>query len=90
MKGTIKDRVLIKYEDEKEKLRMGGGSWTINITDFPIPSWDSVRYITRVDTYEIDGAVALSRGWRRVFGGEEKLVVPVKWWKRKSDDDTNG
>ena len=31
MKQFIKDGVLTKYEKESSKLRMGGGSWTINL-----------------------------------------------------------
>ena len=78
----IKDYVLIKYEKESSKLRMSGGSWTINVEKFPLAKYHTIRYITRQYVYDIDTEDALSKGFFKNLGGEKKLVVPIKHWRR--------
>ena len=39
-KSFIKDGVLIKYEKESGKLRLSGGSWTINMDKIKIVTED--------------------------------------------------
>lgn len=76
---TIIDGVLTKKEKEKDKLRMGGGSWSINLDEInKEPS--SIKYITELTTYTISYADARLRGFIRVLGGEKKLIVPIKYW----------
>tara|TARA_R100000742_G_C4243106_1_gene62433 strand:+ start:118 stop:381 length:264 start_codon:yes stop_codon:yes gene_type:complete len=80
MKYFIRDRVLIKYEKESGKLRMSSGSWTINLTKFNLEDFDKITYITERYKYEIDTAWALDNGFTKVFRGESKLVIPIKYW----------
>ena len=46
-RAYIKDHILNKYEKESSKLRMSGGSWTINVDKFPLAKYHSVCYITK-------------------------------------------
>ena len=78
----IKNHVLIKYEKESSKLRMSGGSWTINVEKFPLAKYHTIRYITRQYVYDIDTEDALTNGFFKNLGGEKKLVVPIKHWRR--------
>tara|TARA_B100001939_G_scaffold314128_1_gene298370 strand:+ start:223 stop:519 length:297 start_codon:yes stop_codon:yes gene_type:complete len=78
----IKNHVLIKYEKESSKLRMSGGSWTINVEKFPLAKYHTIRYITRQYVYDIDTEDALANGFFKNLGGEKKLVVPIKHWRR--------
>ena len=78
----IKDYVLIKYEKESSKLRMSGGSWTINVEKFPLAKYHTIRYITRQYVYDIDTEDALANGFFKNLGCEKKLVVPIKHWRR--------
>ena len=79
MKGYVSGKIYYKHEKEADKLRMGGGSWTINL------SWikmgvEEVCYITEIGEYRISFPDAVKFGFRRIFQGEEKLVVPCKNW----------
>tara|TARA_R110002020_G_scaffold320815_1_gene536708 strand:- start:2964 stop:3227 length:264 start_codon:yes stop_codon:yes gene_type:complete len=80
MKYFIKDKTLTKYEKESGKLRMSGGCWTINLTKISLESFNKVVYITERYRYEIDKVWALENGFIKYFGGEDKLVVPIKYW----------
>jgi hypothetical protein len=81
-RAYIKDHILNKYEKESSKLRMSGGSWTINVDKFPLAKYHSVCYITRRYTYNISSDDALSNGFYKNLGGEKKLVVPIKYWDK--------
>ena len=78
----IKNHVLFKHEKESGKLRMSGGSWTINVEKFPLAKYHTIRYITRQYVYDIDTEDALANGFFKNLGGEKKLVVPIKHWRR--------
>lgn len=72
----------VKREKEASRLRLGGGSWTINLArveGFDV-AW--VNYLTEVAVYRIAWKDANFHGFERELGGEPKLVVPVKFWKR--------
>jgi len=79
MRGTIVGNEYIKRESEKDKLRMGGGSWTINL-GWLRPGVDKITYITLKDTYSISLKDAMLHGFKREFKGENKLVVPLEYW----------
>lgn len=80
MKQFIKDGVLTKYEKESSKLRMGGGSWTINLDQVSLESLTKIVYITNRYRYSILKKGAIQHGWVKLLGGENKLVVPIKFW----------
>jgi len=80
----ITDQTLIKYEKETGKLRMNGGSWTINLDKFPLDNHNKIVYITEKYRYEIDTTQALKNGFIKNFRGENKLVVPIKYWSRNA------
>jgi hypothetical protein len=42
------------------------------------------KYITRDYIYEIQKEDAISGGYFREFRGENKLVVPISKWKKRS------
>ena len=79
MKGWIVGDTYFKNENEKEVLKMGGDSWTINLTEIT-PEIRKVEYRTSMATYNIDWDKATSRGFRRNFKEEPKLVVPKRLW----------
>jgi len=82
MRAYIKNYVLHKHEKESSKLRMAGGSWTVNVDQFPLAEYHSIRYITKQYVYEIDSEQALANGFYKTLGGENKLVVPIKHWSK--------
>ena len=59
----IINHVLHKYEKESSKLRMSGGSWTVNVDKFPLAKYHTIRYITRQYVYDIDTKDALANGF---------------------------
>lgn len=79
----ISEGTFHKYEKETGKLRLSGGSWTINLDKIDLESIKSIRYITERYIYEIHSDDAKSNGYIRDFRGENKLVVPIKYWKIK-------
>lgn len=79
MRGTLIDDCYTKREDESNKLRLGGGSWTINLDDLPDEA-QTIVYKTVSGTYVIGRADAFTHGFVRQLGGENKLVVPLKFW----------
>jgi len=83
MKLQIKGDVLHKYEKESSKLRIGGGSWTINLTEIGSTYINTFIYETTKATYTISSALAVEKGWEATFKGERKLVVPIKHWEVK-------
>ncbi len=80
----ITDQTLIKHEKETGKLRMNGGSWTINLDKFPIDTYTKIVYITEKFRYEIDTTCALNNGFIKNFRGENKLIVPIKHWSKNA------
>lgn len=72
----------LKYEKEQDKLRIGGGSWSINLDELPDEA-ETIVYVTEDYGYRISVMGAKLRGFVRVLGGEQKLVVPLKFWERK-------
>lgn len=82
MNYAINDKTFFKREKESSKLRMGGESWSINlglIADKPI---ERFVYRTEEKEYQITFAEAIAHGFKRLLGGEMKLVVPIKFWKQ--------
>ena len=81
--GKVVGNAYIKNEDEKQMLRMGGGSWSIKLDEVG----DLVKeiiYITKKAKYRIDRETAIAKGFIRNMSTngvmEEKLVVPIKNW----------
>ena len=83
MRGTIENGVYFKYEDEKDKLRLYGGSWTINLDEIKDKIFEIIVFKTKEDEYTISYKKAFDIGIKKNFRGENKLVVPVKYWNRK-------
>lgn len=82
MHGVIKDDNYVKFEDEKEMLRIADGSWTIKIKELT-KDVRYIIYITDKARYGISRAKAEQNGFVRRLGNEEKLVVPLKFWTMK-------
>jgi hypothetical protein len=80
MRFNIHDGVLIKYEKEKSRLKIGKGSWTIKKEWIENPEIFKIKYITEESLYTITKEDALKKGWYLLLGGEDKLVVPIKNW----------
>lgn len=68
----------VKKEKESGKLRMEGGAWSVNLDE--LPNVSSIVYITEKHKYTIAYEDAFLHGFVRVFNGEEKLIVPEKYW----------
>lgn len=88
--GIIKGKVYYKQEKEKDRLRMGGGSWSINLGEVDTNKISTIVFCTELGHYVISSVKALAGGFERTLGGELKLVVPVKYWsyhpKEEADD----
>jgi len=82
MHGQIVDRHYRKKEDESQKLRLGGGSWTINLDEIDGKEIDEITLITEKNEYNISYTKAFSNGFIRILQGETKLVVPIKHWDK--------
>lgn len=82
--GQLKGDTWVKHEKEKDILRMGGGSWTINLDELPIGAMN-VEYWTGSDVYTISLPDAHEHGFIRVMGGERKLIVPLKHWTLREE-----
>jgi hypothetical protein len=76
----IIDGTLYKYENEKDRLRMGGGSWSINLDEIGDETVHNIRFKTAKAIYAIDFETANKRGWIMQFGNENKLIVPLRYW----------
>ena len=84
--GKVVGNSYIKHEDEKQMLRMGGGSWSIKLDEIG----DLVKeivYITKKAKYRIDRETAIAKGFIRNMSTngviESKLIVPIKHWGKK-------
>tara|TARA_Y100000593_G_C4294172_1_gene329779 strand:+ start:609 stop:887 length:279 start_codon:yes stop_codon:yes gene_type:complete len=82
--GKIIGSTYYKNEDEKQRLRMGGGSWSIKIEEL-LDVVKDIVYTTEKGIYRINKDYAISRGFIRVMGKdgkvENKLIVPIKHWE---------
>ena len=85
-RSYVSDGVFTKYEKESGKLRLSGGSWTINVDKINLDEVDKIVYITMDHIYEIDKNHAVSSGYFRNFRGENKLVVPLTKWEKKKNE----
>lgn len=83
MRGKLVNGVYTKYESEAQKLKMAGGAWSINLQELPAEA-KVIEYITAIDNYVISREDAFSKGFVRMLGGEEKLIVPLKYWQKGS------
>lgn len=86
--GIVQNRTFWKNEKEKDRLRMGGGSWSINLAEVDFDKVDGIVFCTEKAHYLISVIDAKLHGFERFLGGEPKLVVPVKYWKEQPKNDT--
>ena len=88
MYGQITDDTYFKREHERTKLRIAGGSWTLNMAEL---NNDVVNIIftTNKGTYKIKYDKAKEKGFYRKFQDELKLVVPEKYWEFIKKEDYN-
>ena len=84
MHGMVDSGIYIKKESEKDKLRMGGGSWTINLDEINNQDIQSIVYFTDETIYRISYKNAFKKGWIKSLAGELKLIVPVKHWNKEA------
>ena len=80
MKDWVEGDTYFKYEKESSKLRMGGGSWTIKPEKIQRPEIKKIVYITPSKRYTIDKDMIVSKAWKLNFKGEDKFVVPLRYW----------
>ena len=87
--GKVVGNSYIKNEDEKQMLRMGGGSWSIKLDEVG----DLVKeivYITKKAKYRIDRETAIAKGFIRNMSTngvmESKLIVPIKHWNKEDNE----
>ena len=83
MHGIVRDGMYIKKETEKGMLRMSGGAWTINLDAIANQSVTKIVYFTERCIYRISYAKAHKKGFHKELAGEDKLVVPIKYWKKE-------
>ena len=85
MRGIIKDKTYYKKEHEKDKLRLFGGAWTINLDELETTDaiFDKIVYQTSKATYTISVDRAWDVGVVKFFQEERKLIVPLKYWSVK-------
>lgn len=86
--GVIKDGIYFKKEKEKDLLRMGGGSWSINLGEVDLETIKAIVFCTEKAHYIASPVTAALHGFKRELGGEEKLVLPLKHWEVRENDTT--
>lgn len=86
--GVVRNGIYYKQEKEKDRLRMAGGSWSINYDDVDFDKVTTIVFCTEKAHYVISANKALLTGFERTLGGERKLVVPVKCWELQEKHDT--
>lgn len=79
MKVKVQGNTLVKYEKASSKLRMFGGSWTVK-AELLTDKIEHIKYITSGKEYNISVDDAYEHGQWRVFQGEKKLIIPLKFW----------
>ena len=77
----------------KQLGQTGGGSIVVNFNNPSvrndndlqaiIDAVDRIIYITPKKIYSISKLTALEKGWKCNFKGEDKLIVPLKFWEIK-------
>jgi len=77
------NKVYYKKEDDKQILKLAGGSWSINLDKIKGEDVEEIVYITQTKTYSIDYKTAHEKGFIRNFKDEVKLIVPIKYWRVK-------
>jgi hypothetical protein len=82
MVAILDGDTLLKKEKENSKLRMGGGSWSINLDKQDLIKIKTIIYQTEKHTYTISTKDAMDHGFIRILGGEKKLVVGEKYWTK--------
>lgn len=78
-------RTAYKHEKESGRLKFvkPDGAWTINKEDVAaFEGVDIFEIRTELATYSCPADVALSKGFLKTLGGEVKLIVPMKNWRR--------
>jgi len=83
MHGLIDGDMYIKKEFEKDKLRMSGGSWTINLDEINNKEIKNIVYFTERNIYRISYNKAFDKGFVKQLAGELKLIVPIKYWRKE-------
>jgi hypothetical protein len=83
MHGHIDQGHYTKKENESDILRLGNGSWTLNLDEIKGKEIHTITLITKEHEYSITYAYAFKVGYIRVFQGETKLVIPVKYWRKE-------
>jgi len=83
MSNTFGNHTYTKTEKENAKLRMGGGSWSINLDKIDISKINTIVYETEMHKYTIDVNKAIDVGFIRYLGGEKKLIVPIEYWEKQ-------
>jgi hypothetical protein len=80
MKGYTREQTYYKYEKEGGKLRLAGGSWSVNLADMELDKVNTIKVITSYANYSISIEDAMTKGFQRTFKGEHKLVIPIKYF----------
>lgn len=88
MHGKYVNGIYEKIESERDRLRIGNGSWTINLEEINRLTVrkgkiNLIRYITEEAVYEITPEQAKLKGFRMTLGDELKLVVPAIHWNTR-------
>ena len=83
MHGTVDGGFYVKKESEKDKLRMSGGSWTINLDEINNKDITKIVFFTESYIYRISYSRAQEKGFIKHLAGELKLIVPIKYWKKE-------
>jgi hypothetical protein len=81
MHGLIQDDYYVKKESEKDRLRMSGGAWSINLDEINNQKITNIVYFTDKYIYRISYEKAFDKGFIKLMAGEKKLIVPIKHWK---------
>lgn len=82
--GQLLGETWVKHENTKDILRMGGGSWTINLDELPVGTAE-IEYWAEDTVYSISLRDAHDKGFIRIMGGERKLIVPLKHWTKRDE-----
>tara|TARA_R100000789_G_C2984153_1_gene144317 strand:+ start:95 stop:358 length:264 start_codon:yes stop_codon:yes gene_type:complete len=80
MYGKIVGKTYLKREHERTKLKLAGGSWSLNMDELT-DNVEDIVFTTSKGKYKITYKKAKEKGFYRVFQGETKLIVPQKEWE---------
>jgi hypothetical protein len=83
MHGILDGEIYTKHKDDQQQLRLGGNSWSINLHELPKTA-KLIEYITPTSRYVITREEAFKHSFERNLGGEQKLIVPIKWWQENA------